>query len=74
MINTREDRIRRIKDCGQYMVDNAEKILGDEKYIRELYLTVNFWEQSEAPYISINKDIIPDSYIEKYLKDGEENN
>jgi hypothetical protein len=57
--------IQRIKDCGQYIVDNAESILGDEKYIRELYLTVNFWDASEAPYISVNKDIIPDGYIER---------
>lgn len=64
-MDRKEDLIRKIKDCGQYIVDNAENILGDEKYIRELYLTVNFWDTSEAPYISVNKDIIPDSYIER---------
>jgi hypothetical protein len=64
MSDKKLEMIQRIKDCGQYIVDNAESILGDEKYIRELYLTMNFWDIGEAPYISVNKDIIPDGYME----------
>lgn len=63
--NRKEEMIQRIKDCGQYITDNAEAILGDEKYIRELYLTCNFFDRSEAPYITINKDVIPDGFIER---------
>lgn len=63
-LDRREEMIQRIKSCGQYIVDNAEAILGNEKYIRELYVTCNFWGISEAPYISINKDVMPDSFIE----------
>lgn len=63
--NKREEMIQRIKDCGQYIIDNAETILGDEKYIRELYLTCNFFDRSELPYITINKDVIPDGFIER---------
>lgn len=63
MINDKEQMIQTIKHCGQYIVDNAESILGDEKYIRQLYLTVNFWDTSEPPYISINKDVIPDGFM-----------
>ena len=29
----RNELIQRIKYCGQYIVDNAEAILGEEKYI-----------------------------------------
>ena len=29
----RNELIQRIKYCGQYIVDNAETILGEEKYI-----------------------------------------
>ena len=36
--NRKEEMIQRIKDCGQYIIDNAADILGDEKYIRDLYL------------------------------------
>ena len=63
--NRRKEMIQRIKDCGQYIIDNAATILGDEKYIRELYLTCNFFDVSEPPYITINKDVIPDRFIER---------
>ena len=36
-----------------------------EKYMRELYVTCNFFDRSEPPYITINKDVIPDSFIER---------
>ena len=42
-----------------------EIILGEEKYLRELYVTCNFFDRSEPPYITINKDVIPDSFIER---------
>ena len=61
----KEEMIQRIKDCGQYIIDNAAIILGDENYIRDLYLTCNFFDISEAPYISINKDVVPDRFIER---------
>ena len=54
-----------MKDCGQYLIDNAETILGEEKYMRELYVTCNFFDRSEPPYITINKDVIPDNFIER---------
>ena len=63
--NRKEEMIQRIKDCGQYIIDNAADILGDEKYIRDLYLLCNFFDESEPPYISINKDVIPDVFIER---------
>lgn len=62
--NRREEIIERIKACGQYIVDNAESILGTEKYITDLYVTCNFYDRSEAPYVSITKDVVPDSYVE----------
>lgn len=61
----RNELIQRIKYCGQYIVDNAETILGEDKYIADLYLTCNFFDRSEAPYVTINKDIIPDGFIEE---------
>lgn len=61
----RNELIQRIKYCGQYIVDNAEAILGEEKYIANLYLTCNFFNRSELPYVTVNKDIIPDDFIEE---------
>ena len=62
--NRREEMIEKIKACGQYIVDNAESILGTEKYITDLYVTCNFYDRSEAPYVSITKGVVPDSYVE----------
>ena len=61
----RNELIQRIKYCGQYIVDNAETILGEDKYIADLYLTCNFFDRIEAPYVTVNKDIIPDGFIEE---------
>lgn len=63
MSDRREELIQRIKDCGQHIIDNAENILGEEKYITDLYVTCNFFDVSELPYVTINKDVIPESYI-----------
>lgn len=64
-VNKREEMLQRIKDCGQYIVDNAELILGDEKYVTELYVTCNFFDRSNAPYITVTKDVVPDSFVER---------
>lgn len=61
----RNELIQRIKYCGQYIVNNAETILEEEKYIANLCLTCNFFDRSEAPYVTVNKDIIPDNFIEE---------
>ena len=60
----RNELIQRIKYCGQYIVNKEATILGEEKYIANLYLTCNFFDRSEFPYVTVNKDIIPDSFIE----------
>ena len=39
-------------------------VLGTEKYITDLYVTCNFYDRSEAPYVSITKNVVPDSYVE----------
>ena len=64
----RNELIQRIKYCGQYIVDNAETVLGEDKYIADLYLTCNFFDRSEAPYVTVNKGIIPDGFIEERLR------
>ena len=61
----KQEMIERIRDCGQYIMDNAETILGDEKYVRELYVTCNFFDESEPPYVTISKDVFPDNFIER---------
>ena len=60
----RQEIIERIKYCGQYIVDNAQNILGDEKYITNIDIICHFFDTSLPPYVAINKDIIPNEYIE----------
>lgn len=60
----REEMISRIKACGQCLIENAESIVGTEKYITNLYVTCNFFDKSEVPCVSVMKDIVPDNYIE----------
>ena len=67
MSKNREEMIKRIKECCQYIVDNAEKILGDDDYIKDIYLTCNFFDRSEAPYVNVNKDVIPSSFVERAM-------
>ena len=64
----KQEMIERIRDCGQFIIDNAEAIVGNEKYLKELYLTCNFFDPNEPPYITVNKDVIPDSFIQRACK------
>jgi hypothetical protein len=65
MRNTREEIIQNIKDCGQSLIDNAEKIVNDYKYLKDLTITCYVNEHDEAPYISIDSDFIPEKYLER---------
>ena len=65
-MDRKQEMIQRIKDCGQLIIDNAEAIVGDEKCIKGLYVTCNFFDYNEPPYITINKDVISDSFIERF--------
>lgn len=65
MILTREEIIQNIKDCGQSMIDNAEQMVGDYKFFRDITITCYVNEKNEAPYISIDTSFIPENFIEK---------
>jgi hypothetical protein len=65
MINTREELIQNIKDCGQSLIDNAEKIVADCKFLTGLSITCFVDERDYAPYISVNTDFIPEKFVER---------
>lgn len=62
----KEELIQNIKDCGQSLIDNAEKIVNDYKYFRDLTITCYVNERNEAPYISIDSSFVPEKYIERW--------
>ena len=56
----REELIEHIKACGQSIIDNAEKIVGDYKFDAWTYIELHVGKCDEAPYISVTKDFIPE--------------
>ena len=67
MIWTREDLIQNIKDCGQSLIDNAEKIAADYKY-RNSGMTITCYvdEEGRAPFISVNTDFVPEGFVKRF--------
>lgn len=65
MFLTREDIIQNIKDIGQSLIDNAEKIVGDYKFFRDITITCYANEKDESPYISVDTSFVPKNFIER---------
>lgn len=59
----RADRLEQIRAAGQHLIDNAETILGDEKYRRNLSIVIDF-SCHEPPIITVSREVYPDQYIE----------
>jgi hypothetical protein len=64
-----ETIIQNIKDCGQSLIDNAEKIVNAYRYREGIYITCYVDEYEKAPYISVNVDFVPENTIKRF-EDG----
>lgn len=64
--NWKEEVIQNIKDCGQSLIDNAENIVSDYKYVREFIITCYVCEKDESPYISVDTSFYPEKTVERY--------
>lgn len=64
-----ETIIQNIKDCGQSLIDNAEKIVRDYKYRQGLVITCYVDEHDRVPYISVQEELIPENVFQR-LEDG----
>lgn len=62
----REEVIQNIKDCGQSLVDNAENIANNYKYMNGLTITCYVDKTERHPYISVDTNFIPEKLIERY--------
>ena len=66
MALTREELIQNIKDCGQSLIDNAEKIAADYKYrCGGMSITCYVDEDDRAPSISFNTEFVPERWIDR---------
>lgn len=58
--------IQNIKDCGQSLIDNAEKIVNAYKYRTSLVITCYVDDYDEAPHISIDAEFIPENVMKRF--------
>lgn len=66
--NRKEEIIQDIKDCGQSLIDNAEKIANDYKYERiGLTITCYVNEADTFPYIKVSQSFIPENHIDSRI-------
>ena len=59
----REELIQIVKNCGQSLIDNAEKIAQDYKYMTDLTITCHVSEIDNVPYINVSTDFLPENFI-----------
>lgn len=64
-VTYKEELIEHIKACGQSIIDNAEKIIGDYKFDTGTYIELHVGDCDNAPYISVTKNFIPERFVEK---------
>jgi hypothetical protein len=63
--NAKEWVIQNIKQCGQSLIDNAERIVSDFKYEQYgITITCKVGESDRVPTIEIKREYIPEGYIE----------
>ncbi len=68
-----ETIIQNIKDCGQSLIDNAEKIVNDYKYRQGICITCYVYEEDRAPYISVETEFVPENLVKRF-EDGSYDN
>ena len=62
------DIVQNIKDCGQSLIYNAEKIAGNLPMDHSrLSLTCYPAENDEAIYINVSYDFVPEQYINRII-------
>ena len=63
----REELIQNIKDIGQSLIDNAEKIATDYRYFADLTITCYPTMRDEYPHIVVEQEFAPEKIIERYM-------
>lgn len=65
--NWKGEMIQQIKDCGQSLIDNAENIVNDYKYLKgEFIITCYIGREGDLPRINVDTDFYPEKFIERY--------
>lgn len=65
--NFKEELIQNIKDCGQSLIDNAEKIVAYQyQLINELTITCHVNEVDGFPHIEVNTKFLPENFMKRF--------
>lgn len=65
-ISRREELIQNIKDCGQSLIDNAENIVGNYKYLGDIIITCFPCDKHGGAHIEVTNDFCPEKYVERF--------
>lgn len=65
MNQAREELIQTIKDFGQSLIEDAEKIAADFQYTNDLVITCYVGDRDQHPYINVSLDYCPTAWIER---------
>lgn len=66
MAGWKERLIQNIKDCGQSLIDNAESIVGNYKYLGDIKITCYPSDSDEAVRIEVTNEFYPENYIDRH--------
>ena len=61
-----EEIIQNVKDVGQSLIDNAEKIVNNYKYNTNLIITCYPTAKDEYPRIVVETTFVPEKIVGRY--------
>lgn len=60
----KDELIHKIQYIGESLIKNAESIVGNEKYICNINISVNALNDYNIPTICIEKEFLPERYLD----------
>lgn len=64
---TKEELVQNVKDCGQSLIDNAEKIVNNFKYHTDLTIICYPTIKDQHPRIVVETEFVPEKIVERYM-------
>ena len=63
-LNYHERLIEDLKDAGKSIIDNAESVIGSEKWLHQVRVMITL-NPSEATMINVDRDFYPEGMIDR---------
>lgn len=64
MEQNKQELARRIKEIGESLIKNAESIVGNEQYVKSIYISAKV-STSDDPVIELDKEFWPERFIDR---------